>query len=206
MAGTAATAVAVQMDHTLDSSDSTEALLASLTMLVLSAATYLVAPTVVGQLGIALGVFLTVPFALAEVGDIESVAHGLLVLVLGAAWLTMAERGLWREIESARVIGCTLALVGAQIPVSDYDHRWVAYVATAVVAGAAFGSFVMRPAWPYLAAGVIAVTLCVPEALLDWTDGSLGAAGGLLVAGGTLLAASLLGMRLRHEVLDETAG
>ncbi|HEX6485476.1 MAG TPA: hypothetical protein VF012_02095, partial [Nocardioidaceae bacterium] len=58
---------------------------------------------------------------------------------------------------------------------------------------------------PYLAVGVVGVTLAVPEALLDWTEGSLGTAGVLLVAGVTLLGASLLGLRLRKEVEEQSA-
>ena len=51
-----------------------------------------------------------------------------------------------------------------------------------------------------LAAGVVATTLVVPEALYDWTGGSLPAAGSLLIAGLTLLAASAIGLRLRRGV------
>jgi hypothetical protein len=40
----------------------------------------------------------------------------------------------------------------------------------------------------------------VPEAVHDWTDGSVSSAGSLLLAGLTLLAASAIGLRLRHEV------
>jgi hypothetical protein len=56
-----------------------------------------------------------------------------------------------------------------------------------------------RPAWAYLATGVIALTLAVPEALTDWAQGSLGSAGVLLATGVTLLAASVGGLRLRRE-------
>ena len=73
-------------------------------------------------------------------------------------------------------------------------------LALALVAAAAFAVYVVRPAWPYLALGVVAVTLVVPEALLDWTDNDLGPAGAMLVTGMTLLAASLLGFRLRRDV------
>ena len=62
-----------------------------------------------------------------------------------------------------------------------------------------FAVYVAKRAWPYLLAGVAGVTLAVPEALLDWTEGSLGTAGVLLVAGVTLLGASLLGLRLHGE-------
>jgi hypothetical protein len=50
-----------------------------------------------------------------------------------------------------------------------------------------------------LGAGVLAMTLVVPEALHDWTGGSVSTAGSLLVAGLTLLAASAIGLRLRRE-------
>jgi hypothetical protein len=94
-----------------------------------------------------------------------------------------------------------LVLAGAQMPVLEGDGpEWVGYLVTAVAAAAALAMYVRRLAWPYLALGVVAVTLVVPEALFHWTRGSLGSAGVLLVAGLTLLVAALLGLRLRHEV------
>ena len=198
----AAGAVGLEVSRSMSSENSTNLLIGSLTMMLLSAGGYLVAPTVVGQLGTAVGAFMSVPWALDVAAEIEPVAFGLIVVGLGLGWLALAERGVWRELASARLIGCVLALVGAQIPVFDYEHRWLAYVTMAVVAGAAFAAYVVRPSWPYLAAGVIGVTVSVPEALVDWTDGSLGAAGGLLVAGATLLGASLVGLRLRQEAVE----
>jgi len=53
-----------------------------------------------------------------------------------------------------------------------------------------------------LATGILAVVLVVPEALNDWTRGSLGSASALLVAGVALLA-SALGLRLHHEAADQ---
>ena len=46
---------------------------------------------------------------------------------------------------------------------------------------------------------MLAVTVVVPEAIIDWTDGSLGAGGAVLVAGLTLLGASAAGFRVRQE-------
>ena len=86
---------------------------------------------------------------------------------------------------------------------STADYPWVGYLVTILVAVAGFALYVVRRAWPYLAVGVVGVTLAVPEALLDWTEGSLGTAGVLLVAGITLLGASLLGLRLRKEVGEQ---
>jgi len=202
-AGSAAGAVGLWVDHVFPNHETQVGLAVFGTLALLSLLGYVVAPTVVGQLGVATGVVGFVPL-LVDAFEGDSVATGLSILGLGVLWLLATERGLWREVGSARVIGCGLALIGAQIPVFESDQtRWVAYVATALVAVAAFAVYVARPAWPYLAAGVIAVTLVVPEALIDWTDNALGPAGGLLVAGTTLLVTSLLGFRLRKEVGEE---
>jgi hypothetical protein len=48
----------------------------------------------------------------------------------------------------------------------------------------------------------VAVTIAVPEALSDWFEGALGAAGVLLATGVTLLLAALAGLRLRQEVTE----
>jgi hypothetical protein len=159
---------------------------------------YRVAPSAVGQLAIAGGAFAIVPSGLDLLGGADAVPFGLLVLGIGAVWLLLAETGRWREDDSARVIGSVLVVVGAQIPIFG-DHPWVAYVVTALAGALAFAGFMARPAWAYLATGVIALTLAVPEALTDWAQGSLGSAGVLLATGVTLLAASVGGLRLRRE-------
>lgn len=161
---------------------------------------YRVAPTTVGQVGAAVSAFVAIPSGLAalESDSTSTVPLGLLVLTLGAVWIAAAERGLWDEVLSARAIGSVLAIIGAQIPISD-SNAWVGYVATAAVGAIAFWLYVGTRAWPYLAAGVVALTLAVPEALNDWAGGSLGAAGILLATGVTLLVAALLGLRLHHE-------
>jgi hypothetical protein len=205
-AASAAGAVGVLFDWQYPDTDTGAALTGFAVLTVLSLIGYLVAPTVVGQLGVAAGAVTSVALVV-EQSDGAGIAMGLGTIGLGLVWIVAAERGLWREIASARVIGCVLAVVGAQIPVWDLDdHRWVGYLALALVAAAAFATYVARPAWPYLAAGVIAVTLVIPEALIDWTDNALGPAGALLVAGLTLLAASLVGLRLRKELTEKPAG
>lgn len=199
----AAGAVGLTVDEVLSGTDPTAGLLAFTTLALLSLAGYLVAPTVVGQLGVAVGTATALPLAFDEVGDVTAVGIGLSILGAGVVWLLATERGLWREVASARVIGSGLVLLGAQVAAFDNDTgHWVGYLALAIVAAAAFAVYVARPAWPYLAAGVIAVTLVVPEALLDWTDNALGPAGVLLATGVALLAASLLGFRLRKEVTE----
>jgi hypothetical protein len=205
-AASAAGAVGLWVDDAFAGDGTWPGIIGFGTLAVLSLVGYLVAPTVVGQLGVAAGAVALVAVVVDELQG-DSVAAGLLVLGVGVAWLVATELGLWRETASARVIGSVLAVVGAQLPVFDFDgSRWVAYLLLSLVAAAAFATYVVRPAWPYLAAGVIAVTLVVPEALIDWTDNSLGPAGALLAAGGALLVASLVGFRLRKEVGEESAG
>lgn len=195
-AGTAGFAVAVAVSG----GDAGAVLAGATTALVLALAGYSVAWSTVGQAGAAVAAFVAIPAALDLAGATEDpVAMGLAVLALGVVWLALAESGVWREVESGRVLGLGLAVLGAQLPVFG-DHSWVGYVASAAVGLAAFGGYVVRPAWPYLGAGVVALTLAVPEALTDWTEGSLGPAGILLATGVTLLVAALLGLRLRHEV------
>ncbi len=159
---------------------------------------YALAPSVLGQAGAAVAAFVAVPAALDLLDVLSPVSFGLTVLALGLVWLALAEAGVWHEEESARVLAVALTVLGAQIPVFG-DSSWVGYLATAAVGVGAFAAYVVRPAWPYLAAGVVGLTLVVPEALNDWTSGSLGPAGVLLATGVTLLVAALLGLRLRHE-------
>jgi predicted phage tail protein len=65
------------------------------------------------------------------------------------------------------------------------------------VAGLCFAAYARIREWVVLAGGVVGATLVVPEFLYDVTDGSLGASGVMLVAGVTLLAGGLAGMRIR---------
>lgn len=177
-------------------------LVASALALVVCLAGYALAATTTGQLGAAIAAVTGISSGLSAL-PVESetlVALGMSMLALGVLWLVLTEGGVWSERTSGRVIGCTLAVVGGQLPLMGGAGEWVAYVATFVVGAVAFGVYVVRRAWPYLATGVVALTLAVPEALYDWAAGSLGAAGVLLATGVTLLGAALFGLRLRREV------
>lgn len=168
-----------------------------LTLAALAALGYAVAPTLVGQLAVAVGlaygsVFVWQVLDLATVGRITGT-----LMVLGVGWLALAEAGVWREQLPARLLGAAFVLAGAQALLPD--HPTWCYVLTAVAGVLAFALYAVRRAWPYLALGVVAVTLAVPEALLDWTTGSVGTALALLAAGVTLLVSSLVGLRLRRQ-------
>lgn len=175
-----------------------------LTMVLLAGAAYAYVPSVLGQLAVAAAAFTAVMsgWSLVDWASDGSIVQAGTVMLLGVAWVAAAESGAWREVVPGRAIGVALALVGAQMMLFD-DPAEVAYAATALVAVAAFALYMRRVSWPYLVAGVAGITLVVPEAIMDWTGDSLGPAGGVLVAGLTLLGASLAGFRLRQEATDE---
>lgn len=167
-----------------------------LALMVLSGAGYAVARSAVGQLGVAAGLAWIVPTVLDGLGQGHALPIGLGYVVVGVVWIVLAERHIWSEQVVGVSLGAASVLVGAQLPLAS-SHEWVGYLLTLAAAAAGFAVYVARRSWPYLALAVVAATIGVPEALSDWTDGSLGAAGILLVAGVTLLVAALLGLRLR---------
>lgn len=200
-AGCAAFAVGVALAQT-SASEELVVLLAAVTALLVVLVGYRLAPSVVGQLGAAVSAVTMVPSGLGSLNsDTQSIAPlALALLAVGGIWMVAAERHWWHEAEAARVVGCVIALVGAQMPVLARDEVWLGYLLTSAVALAAFAGYLASRAWPHLATGVVGLTLVVPEALHDLYGESLGAAGVLLAAGVTLLGAALLGLRLRQEV------
>jgi hypothetical protein len=181
--------------------DGWEVVAAGATGLVVASLAYAVVPSAVGQLGMFVASIMLATGLVAEIGDEPDAAGYAVVLVaLGAAWSALAVTGVLRPRELALGTAAALALFGAQLPVMNGNHQWLAYVLTGAVAVAGFAGHLATRSWSVLGAGVLATTLVVPEALHDWTDGSVSAAGSLLVAGLTLLGASAVGLRLRHEV------
>jgi hypothetical protein len=174
----------------------------SVTLLTLAAIGYLVAPSLLGQLAVLLGALFAISLAWETFDTDTPVRMCLSYMALGLLWLICAELRGWRETLPAELIGSALLLAGAQALMPE--NAALSYTVTFVVGLAGFALYVSQRAWPYLALGVLAVTLAVPEALLDWTEGSLGTAVSLLGAGVALLLASLVGMRL-HRVRPRPA-
>lgn len=178
------------------------ALAGGLVVAVISAVGYRFSSTAVGLVGM-LGGAVTVAIQLADAvdGD-ESLWVGLAFFTVAVIWLVLTELGLFDQQTIARTFGVAVALFGAQVATFSGDRDWVGYLLTALVAAVGVWLYLVRLDWPYLAVAVLAVTLVVPEAVSDWTEGSLGVVGGVLVAGITLLAASFAGYRLRKEASD----
>ena len=177
----------------------------ALTALVLAAAAYAYAPSVLGQVAMTGAILMSTTgiWALLDEDQADTWWPGIAFMAIGALWLAGAEGRLFREVVQARAIGAALTLFGAQFTLFGGDHNGVSYLLMFVASVAAFAMYVRQVAWPYLVVGVVGITLVVPEAVIDWTDGSLGPAGAVLVAGVTLLGASLAGFRVRRGVTDE---
>lgn len=161
---------------------------------------YLLARSALGQLGTAVAAFATYASLLTD--HEEPDAFGLGMLVLGAAWAVLAWSRLVTERRFAIAIAVAFGLLGAQLVVVDGGEEAVTYLGyalTALVAGACFAVYARMREWVVLAGGVAGATVVVPEFLYDVTDGSLGASGVMLVAGVTLLAGSLAGLRIRRR-------
>lgn len=122
--------------------------------------------------------------------------------LLGVTWLVLAESGHWRERTLARLVGGVFLFFAAQALGfwgRQENPLWWSYVATFAVACAGLAMYLWRDDWAYLVVGVIALTVAVTQALVDWTGGSLGAGGAVLAAGLTMLAASAFALWLRRR-------
>lgn len=173
-----------------------------LVVLIFGAAAYALVPGLAGQLVAWIGA-LTAWTGLVDLAGIEFAGIDRSELMIGPGYVgiavagaALAVRGLVRERTGAGVVAVLTALIGAQFPlVGDTDA--LAYVLTAAVAVAGFTAYLRWGDVPYLAGGVLAATLVVPEVADDVAGDTLSVPGILLVAGLTLLLASLAGLRVR---------
>jgi hypothetical protein len=196
-AGSAASAAALSMNN---HQHAHELVAASGAGLVVVGLGYALVPSAVAQFGAWVASIGLVCGLITEFGDQRSTTpYAVALFTLGAIWAGLAVTNTLREKQAALALGAGLALFAGQLQVGD-GSSGLGYALTAAVAVAGFAGFVLTRSWPVLGAGVLAMTLVVPEALHDWTNGSVSSAGSLLIAGLTLLGASAIGLRLRREV------
>ena len=130
-AALAAGAVGTWLDARLDPSSQAVPSIAFAVFTLLAVTAYLFSPTLPGQLAIAWGVVVTT-FTTTDLAlERSALPAGLVLLAIGLLWLALAERGTWREDQTARLVGGAIALIGAQAPAfesSDTGIRALAYV------------------------------------------------------------------------------
>lgn len=167
--------------------------------LVLAAIGYALVSGAPGHLVVGLAAATTAVMAVDEWSQPDSPAWFAVALMLVAVvWGGLASARLLVERDLGFAVASVLGILAGQLPVLVDDDQGLGYALTALVAVWGFAGYLVVRSWPVLAGGVVATTLVVPEALHDWTDGSVSVAGALLVAGLTLLAASVAGLRLRR--------
>jgi hypothetical protein len=210
-AATAAFAVGVGLEEALET-DERWVVLALATGFVLAVAGYRLAPTALGQLASLAALLGTVLSGSTLLPDEENpLLGGLIVLAIGIGWYVLVQRGVIREETLGLALAGLTALGGAQLVMAGQDvstgQQVLAYALTAVVALGLLALHAMQPRWPLLVTGVLGTAVVVPEVLDEWLGDSIGMPGLLLASGLTLLAASLLGMRVgRRRAADEPSG
>lgn len=178
---------------------SNEVLIGGLAGLVVAAIAYVVLPSAIGLF--ATGVLAAVTVGgVAELFDRGTVLPWMFAyLGLGLVFFALALSGVLRGQRALGLgLGAVLALFGAQWPIFGDEQVW-GYTVTALVALGCLALYRWEQSWVLIVAGVLGLTLALPEAVWHWTDGAVGAAVILLVAGLVLLAASGLGVLLHRR-------
>jgi hypothetical protein len=116
-------------------------------------------------------------------------------IAAGLAWCAASALRAVRPRALGLAVGAGTALVGAQLALDGYD--WLAYLLTALVAAGAFVLYHWVREIVLLIAGVVGLTVVVPEVVNDLSGGAVEGASVLIVGGAVLIAASALGLRLR---------
>jgi hypothetical protein len=129
-------------------------------------------------------------------------AIGLSFTVIAAVWGLLAIKGVLDERHLGLVSAGALFFVGAEMLATDTatERAWAngaGYILLGLLAVAGLVGYVRTRYVGVLAVGVIALATVVPQAVIDYTDGALGAAGALLLIGLSIVGASLVGVRLR---------
>jgi len=172
------------------------------TMLAVWALGYLVCRSPLLHLGCAAAAGATVISGLNWVDPgVGPAAIGLGLLVLGAVWAGLSLTGVLDERTLGVIAAAVMGFVGAETMAQGGSvARAVGYLALAGIAVAGLVGYVSTRLVAVLVVGVVALATVVPQAVIDYTGGALGAAGALLVVGLSIVGASVIGLRLRRDV------
>lgn len=176
-----------------------EALAAFAAGLLAAAAAYALVGTPYGVVMLAvmsLGVLATA----LDLAHANSGVSAVVTVLAGALWCLAAVLRVLRPTTLSLTIGLATALVGPQLAIDAYPG--LAYPLGFAVAVGAFVLYHWVRELVLLIAGVIGLTVLVPELVHEVTDGAIAGASVLVVGGAVLIAASALGLRLRRVEQD----
>jgi hypothetical protein len=137
-----------------------------------------------------------------ELAAVTVLVQSTFFAAVAVGWAVASLRGLLDERQLGLVSGGVLFLASAEDLASVYDRpilNALGYLMLAVLATAGLFGYLRTRYVGVLAVGVVALAIVVPQAILDYTDGALGAAGALLLVGFSIVGASLVGVRLRRS-------
>jgi hypothetical protein len=203
--GAVATAVTVGVALPEDAQGRSVAI-ASAAGLLVAVAGYTLLPTMFGLIGSAVLGLYAVTWTVDATLVATSLNIGLAWLGLGLVIAGLAIAGTLRQPRLGLGLGTAVALIGAQMPLGHQGAAPWAYLLTVTLAFGCLALYRWLRNPLLLVAGVIGMTLAVPEAIWDVTNGTVGAAAILLVAGTVLLAASGIGFRMHRRTHPDTAG
>ena len=132
--------------------------------------------------------------------DSDGVAVGAGLVVVATVWLGLAMAGVLEEREIGYGVAGVIAFIGGEVIATAANRSWGGYLVVAVVAAAGLAGYIRTRMLTVLVVGVVALGTVVPQAIIDFTDGALGAAGALLVTGLSIVGASVLGLGIHREV------
>lgn len=150
---------------------------------------YLALPSLPGVFACAIFAAFAVSSGMDELLGTGSTGVGVGLLVLGLIWLVLTRFGVVTESWAGYSVGVVTAILGAQnmttsaIPAAPA----ASYLLTGLVALVSFGLYFGDRSWSLLLGGAAALTVAAVEAVWHSTDGSLGAAGVVLVIGAAVL-------------------
>ncbi len=157
---------------------------------------YLVVRSAIGILVSAVFSGMAVGMFVGEVLDAGSVALGVALVVVGLTWNVLDASGSLTPPGPGFAVGAAVALVGAQQPLGEPGGAAWAYGLTFVVALVWLTGNLWHRSPVLLVAGIVGLTIAIPQAIWDWADGAVGGALIALIAGAVLLIASAFGLRI----------
>jgi hypothetical protein len=184
-------------------SSSWEGLTAALTALVVTGCAYLACRTPVLHAAAAVSAAVVGPTLLAHLGADSDTGGGTGLVVVGVVWAALT---LFRRLDETALglaAAGVMTFVGGETLASDGVRPLVGFVVLGLLAVAGLVGYVATRHVVVLVVGVGSLAVVVPQAVLHYTEGALGAGGALLVTGLSIVGASVLGLRLRREVPDD---
>jgi hypothetical protein len=158
---------------------------------------YLLVRGVPLHLGTASALVWTV-FWVIDLSDVDTFPVSGVVLALTAAiWAALAVYQVVEERALGFAVAGVMAFIGGESAAFS-SYAEVGYLLLGLLALTGLVVYVRSRELSALGVGAVSLAVVVPQVVIDYTEGSLGAAGGLLVSGLSIVAVSALATRLRH--------